>query len=187
MRSIQKQTPLRTMFNSTRTLDRTLCHFVIGPTEAKQTERMLWTNHAAFWLKSSSHITSTLQRINLNRSHCKLKFKVPCHFQLQVLMDERNVSLSCTKIEGQASVCHQYLCCSLALVLKAVSKKQPAFDKHIYTALKNDQRWDMSTVRRNLKRFERFLGAKTKNAFQTWLKGTFWDEYLWNCTSNVYM
>lgn len=130
------------------------CAICVGLTEPKQTERMLWTNQAALRLRTSTHITPTQQPINLKRSLCQLKFKVPCHFQSQVLMDARNVSLTCINPKGGL------LCVFVLLSGNWSQSKQPAFDKHtsiLHKKKQKDLRWDTFTVRRNLKHLERFL------------------------------
>lgn len=100
------------------------CAICVGPTEPKQNDRMLWTNQAALWLRTSTHITPTQQWINLKISLCQLKFKVPCHFQSQVLMDARNVSLTCINPKGGL------LCVFVLLSGIGSQSKQTAFDKH---------------------------------------------------------
>ncbi len=119
----QKPTPLSSMwFNSTRTLDRTSCQLRRTNRAAKTNE--LWNNHAALWLKTSTHITLTRPQINLKRSLCQLKFKVPCHFQLQVLMDARNVSVSCTGLVSPVFVL------LAGIGSQSSVQKKPAFYKH---------------------------------------------------------
>lgn len=89
----------------------------------------------------------------------------------------------------------QGLCVSPVFVLLAGIGSQSSVQKSqlfISTHLNCTKKWsEVGHVycKKKLETFKkRFLGAKTKNAFQSWLKGTFWEEYLWNCTlSNVCM
>lgn len=144
---------------------------------------MLWTNHAALWLKASIHITPTRPQNILKRNNCQLKFKVPCMSRCKCLWTLETfpwvaqgfcvspVVELLTGIGSQSSVQKKKSLLSRSTHLNCTKKWSEV--GHVY----HDNK--LGTLKK-----KRFLVAK-----YIWSKGTFWEEYLWNCTqlSNIWM